>query len=113
MTALHLYHPTEGQQVVGQADGDVLQGGTTNDWLIGHAGGQDVFAFEKGGGADIVLGFEHGVDVLQVHGSIRQTSMRDTDAGMEVFFGTFGQSGPDHFLVAGVHGLALSDFAFV
>ena len=111
MTALHLYHPGEGQQVIGQADGDVIEGGPTTDFLIGHEG-PDIFEFHRGDGADFVIGFEHGVDELEVHSSIRQVSMHDTDQGMEVFYGQFGQSGPDHFLVVDVHELNLSDFTF-
>ena len=109
-----LQHPTEGQQVVGEADGDVVGAGASasTDWLIGHVG-QDIFDFQRGDGSDTVVGFERGVDVLQIHGSIRQTSLHDTDAGMVVYFGGFGQGGPDHFLVAGVHALGLADFAFV
>ena len=111
MTALHLYNPSEGQQVIGQLNGDIVEGGATNDFLIGHSG-QDIFSFHKGSGADIIIGFEHGVDILKIYGSIRQTSFHDTAQGMEVYFGQFGQSGPDHFLVAGVHSLTLADFAF-
>lgn len=113
MTAITIVHPTEGLQVLGQADGDLVAGGPLADILSGHAGGQDVFDFHKGDGADLVQGFERGIDVLQVHGSIRQTSLHDTTAGMEVYYGAFGQSGPDHFVVVGVHALSLSDFAFV
>lgn len=112
MTALTIVHPTEGLQVIGQADGDLVGGGPLADILSGHLG-QDIFDFSRGDGADIVFGFERGTDVLQIHGSIRQTSLRDTAQGMEVFYGTFGQGGPDHFVVVGVHSLGLSDFAFV
>lgn len=113
MTALRLFHPSQGQQVVGREDGDVVEGGTTQDWLIGHDGGQDLFTFRRGSGADTVVDFEQGVDLLVVHGSIRQTSMRDTAEGTMVYHNAFGQGGGDHFLVQGVHGLTFQDFAFV
>lgn len=110
-----LQHPSQGQQFVGEVDGDVVGAGASasHDWLIGHAGGQDRFDFQRGDGSDIVVGFEQGTDLLVIHGSIRQTSLRDTADGVVVYFGAFGQDGPDHFLVAGVHGLTLADFAFV
>lgn len=111
MTALRLFHPTEGQQVIGQEDGDIVSGGPTADLLSGHVGA-DIFTFSKGDGADLVFGFERGVDTLHINGSIRQTSLRDTTQGVEVYYGAFGQEGADHFVVVGIHSLALSDFAF-
>lgn len=38
--------------------------------------------------------------------------MRDTDFGTEVYYCAFGQNGPDHFTVWGVHHLTLNDFVF-
>ncbi len=112
MTARHLYRPFAGQYVIGQEDGDVLQGGPKSDYLIGHPG-EDIFTFAKGGGHDYVVGFERGVDKLDVHSSIKQISWHDTPQGIEVYYGQFGQGGPDHFLLVHVHSLDLSDFAFV
>jgi hypothetical protein len=109
-----LQHPSQGLQIVGEADGDVVGAGVSasQDWLIGHTGGQDRFDFQSGDGSDIVIGFERGTDLLVIHGSVRQTSLRDTEAGTEVYFAAFGQSGPDHFVVSGVHGLSFGDFVF-
>jgi hypothetical protein len=108
-----LQHPSQGLFFVGQADGDIVGAGATpsQDRLMGHDG-LDIFSFQRGDGADTVVGFEQGVDVLQIAGSIRQTSLKVTDAGTEVYFGRFGQGGPDHFLVEGVFDLRLSDFLF-
>jgi len=53
---------------------DTLNGGNGNDWLAGERGndiligdaGSDVFLFAQGGGSDIVMDFENGIDKIQI-----------------------------------------------
>src|SRR4051812_9272194 len=111
MTAQTLTKPGGALIVQGKADGDHLVGGPKSDYFLGHHG-PDIFEFKKGDGSDYVVSCEDGVDKLMIHGSIKQTSMHDTPQGIEVFYGHFGQDGPDHFVVNGVHHLDLNDFNF-
>ncbi|TDH58240.1 hypothetical protein E2C06_33675 [Dankookia rubra] len=110
--AIHVDDPTFGSVFLATVDNDVLTSVAGSDWLIGHAG-KDTFRFDRGDGHDILLQFEQGVDKIEITGSMRQTSLQDTEAGTEVYYGGFGQTGPDHVLIYGVHGLGLADFAFV
>lgn len=99
------------EQIYGDAADDRIEGGRGSDFLIGNAGA-DTFVFRRGDGHDYVVDFQQGEDKLEVHSSIRQVSMRDTDFGTEVYYCAFGQNGPDHFTVWGVHHLTLNDFVF-
>lgn len=112
MTATVVSRPGFGLYINGHEDGDVLYGGRRSDYMVGHDGGEDIFKFTRGGGHDYVLGFEPGVDKLEVHSSIRQISFRDTSQGLEVYYGNFGQTGPDHFTLVHVHHVDMSDFVF-
>lgn len=53
--------------LIGSNGADTLNGGTGNDFLNGGSGA-DVFEFEAGFGADVIVGFEDGTDVLDVSG---------------------------------------------
>ena len=61
-------------QLFGGAGDDVLIGHFGDDYLIGGAGfdrliggdGADVYAFEAGGGRDVLVGFEVGVDKIDI-----------------------------------------------
>ncbi|MEM7631460.1 MAG: M10 family metallopeptidase C-terminal domain-containing protein [Pseudomonadota bacterium] len=76
-------------------DDDTLNGGTGNDTLKG-GNGADTFIFEADMGADLVLDFEDGVDMLRVSTALTGGS---TNAGFVV--STFG---------AVVNGRAVLDF---
>jgi len=53
----------------GGAGADRLSGGRGDDRLVGGAGA-DVFVFaDRGGGADVILGFEHGTDRIEIAGT--------------------------------------------
>lgn len=101
----------QNELIVGGAEADIIDGGKGKDILFG-GDGADTYAFRKGDGSDIVLGFESGTDKLEVHSSIKQISLKDTPEGLEVYYSTFGQSGPDHFLLVGVHHVSQTDFIF-
>lgn len=68
-----------GRDVVDGGDGnDILRGEAGNDTVVGGAGndtlsggsGKDVFVFESGFGKDVVLGFQKGVDTLEIEANI-------------------------------------------
>lgn len=99
------------EHVTGGPGPDHIDGGRGSDYLQGGEG-PDTFIFHRGDGRDYVLDFHPGEDHIHIYGSIRQISFRDTSQGIEVYYGQFGQNGPDHFLVADVHHLTLGDFIF-
>src|SRR5215217_6891227 len=99
----------QSEVIVGTSEGEVIDGGKGKDILVG-LDGADTYVFHKGDGADYVIGFQTGVDKLEVHSSPRQISHKDTDQGLEIYYGEFGQEGKDHFLLVGVHTWNPNDF---
>ncbi|MDP3338888.1 calcium-binding protein, partial [Frigidibacter sp.] len=61
----------------GGAGNDSLYGGAGSDWIIGGTGndflsggsGADTFVFRPGDGADRIIGFEDGLDVIRLEGT--------------------------------------------
>lgn len=51
--------------MIGQGGDDTIFGGAGFDKLVG-SGGADTFAFEPGGGLDLIFDFENGTDFLDV-----------------------------------------------
>src|SRR4051794_17816635 len=95
--------------IVGGPEDDRIEGGPGSDYLQGR-GGADTFVFRRGDGHDYILDFETGVDRLEVHSSPRQISYIDTRQGLEIYYANFGQTGPDHFLLADIHTFNPNDF---
>jgi RTX calcium-binding nonapeptide repeat (4 copies) len=74
-------HGGVGNDRLSGADGeDLVAGGKGNDWLSGGADA-DTFVFGKGGGEDLVIDFELGVDRIQLeHGaSVQKIGERDVN----------------------------------
>jgi len=73
--------------------GDQLDGGTGNDVISGGGGGgQDVFHFSGRWGADTVLDFQPGIDLLEFESasSLAQLTFDNTTSGVRISHG--GQS---------------------
>lgn len=87
--------------LIGSTEGDFLQGGLGDDRLSGLAGddrlqggaGIDTFVFKSNGGADRVLDFEDGFDLIDLTGTMVSdfsgvTVSADTDGTLLSFDGT-------------------------
>lgn len=113
--------------LAGQAGNDTLAGGAGNDTLDGGAGndrlhggaGADTFVFARGGGSDVIQGYEHGIDRLLIDADLLDADpvafMRDhmsrTSAGIVIDF-----AGPEKLVIAGpgltIAGVADDIFGF-
>lgn len=101
----------QNELILGGTDADRIEGGKGIDICFG-GDGADTFVFRKGDARDFIFGFESGVDKLEIHSSPKQISHKDTPDGLEVYYANFGQNGPDHFLLVGVHTFNPNDFIF-
>ena len=54
-------------EIYGGEDNDTINGGAGDDWLDGGPGA-DIFVFESGGGNDVIMDFEDGVDKIVLKG---------------------------------------------
>ncbi|MEP3889520.1 MAG: calcium-binding protein [Hellea sp.] len=63
-------------RLIGGVDDDVLTGGADNDLLLGQ-GGADTFIFGGAHGADRIVDFEQGVDMIEFDGTSGLTSFGD------------------------------------
>lgn len=77
-----------GDELFGGAGNDTLQGNSGDDWLTGDSGA-DIFLFEAGSGADTILDFEDGVDVITIAGEFQLSNVVivDTVKGSQIQFG--------------------------
>ena len=66
--------------LIGGAGNDVLNGGLGNDRLIGQAG-RDIFVISRGGGRDIAVDFQDGVDRIGLSGRLEFGDLTILDAG--------------------------------
>jgi len=99
-----------GEYIFGDGRNDIVGGGPGRDYLLG-GGGTDTYVFRRGDGQDYLIGFECGVDKLEIHASPKTISLEDTPQGMKVWYGTLGQQ-VDCVLLVNVHQIAPSDFLF-
>lgn len=98
--------------LLGGAGNDTLVGGTGNDTLNGGAGA-DVFVFAKGGGRDVIHGYERGQDRLAIDARLLDGDpakfiadhMRKTATGVVIDLGADG-----HITVNG-RGLTVANVA--
>lgn len=101
----------QSEHIIGGPEDDIIDGGKGSDYLIG-GDGADTFVFRKGDGRDYIIDFQSGEDKLEIHGSPHQISHVDTSQGLEIYYGSFGQTGPDHVLLLDVHTFNPNDFLF-
>lgn len=95
-------------RLMGDAGSDVLAGGTGNDLLSGGADA-DLFVFGLGDGADTVVDFVSGSDLLDLSAtglSFGDLVITTTAAGTTVSYGS------DSIFLKGVASVSSSDFAF-
>jgi serralysin len=103
--------------LIGGNQDDVLNGGAGNDTLVG--GNQnDLYVFTETGGADVISGFNHSQDRIDLSGIDAVAGGADNAfswIGAAAFSGVAGQlrsfnSGGFHYLAGDVNGDSVADF---
>lgn len=85
--------------------GNQLSGGAGDDMIFLFSPGQDTVVFQAGHGSDRVLGFEAGLDVLELYGlDPANLVLTETAEGTELSFGAQGT-----ILLEGTFGLDAAD----
>lgn len=98
-------------KIYGNDGDDRLIGGAGNDTLDGGSGA-DVFVFAEGDGEDIVFGFTHGVDHVEIAGfTFDDLTIKARGSGCEISYGDSGDSA--YFAKTGNYILDTNDIVFV